>query len=214
MGLISFFSSALKLFLRVVLILLLLSALGVNMASVMTAIGASLVTMGLVLKDPLANFVSGLLLIVNKPIRVGDYIEFENIKGTVTRIEMIFTTLNSSDGHSIIIPNSRLVSNNIVRESPYDVCEYSFDILAVGNKPNVNLKKILEILFISDERILQIPPPNVEYNVMNHNEFNIKITLFCQKRYVEILDKETPNKVKTVLKKHGIKVEANKDYTI
>lgn len=208
-GLISFISSAFKFFLRALLILLVLSALGVNMTSAIAAIGASFVTVGLVLKDSLSNFINGILLIVNKPIRVGDYIEFEGIKGTVTKIEMTFTTVTSENGFTAAIPNFRLMSGNIIRKSPYDICECSFEFLASGSKDEPNLKKILNIFFISDERILQIPPPDVKYKLLDKNKFNIKVIVFCEKRHLDAVKQETPQNLKAILKKHGVEVKYN-----
>lgn len=210
MGLVWFLSLILKFVLRAILVLLALSVLGINMTSTITAIGASLVTIGLVLKDSLSNFVSGLLLVINKPIRVGDYIEFENVKGTVTKIETIFTTLNSQEGRSIIIPNFRLVSNNIVRDSPYDVCQYSFDIFLAGSEPGMNIRKMLEILFISDQKVVQIPPPNIHYNTSDSKGADIEITLFCEKRNADELRGEIKKSVENSLNKSGIRVDVRK----
>lgn len=210
MGLVWFFSLVLKFVLRVILVLLSLSVLGINMTSTITAIGASLVTVGLILKDSLSNFISGLLLVVNKPIRVGDYIEFENVKGTVTKIETIFTTLSSQEGHSIIIPNFRLVSNNIVRDSPYDVCQYSFDVFLEDSRPGTNVKKMLEILFISDQKVIQIPPPNIQYNTSDPKKADIEVRLFCEKRNVDELREEIKKSVENTLNKSGIKIEVRK----
>ena len=200
-GLISFFSSAFRLFLRAILVLVILAALGVNVSSIITALGASIVTIGILLKDGVSNFVSGLLLIVNKPIRVGDYIEFENVKGYVTKIEMAFTTLSSPEGKAVIIPNFRLYSNNIIRQSPYNICKCKFFLEVSNLKTKIDVKKTLEGLLLSNENILKIPVPKAEYVSIEGDIMKLKVSIFCEKRFVSGLDSEIEQGIKNIFTK-------------
>jgi Small-conductance mechanosensitive channel len=201
MGLISFLNSAFKLFLRIILGLLFLSALGINITSVMAALSASIVTAGILIKDSVSNFISGLLLIFNKPIRVGDYIEFENVKGQVMKIEMAFTTLKSPEGNSVIIPNFRLLSNNISRKSPYDICEYSFFVHIMDLNSKLDARKILDGVLLADKDVLQVPAPKVEYVKINENEIKLKIEIFCEKRAITALQRKLAENIKQTFKR-------------
>ena len=116
-GMVYFLSSISKYTLRIFLIAILLGNLGVNMVSVMTALGASLVTVGFALKDSMSNMAGGIILVVVKPFKVGDYIETKDAKGIVSKIEIMFTTLEGDDGKSIIIPNTNLISNTVTKST-------------------------------------------------------------------------------------------------
>ena len=96
-GLISFFDSLIKFLRRVLLIVGVLDFLGFNTTSIVTAIGASFIAIGISLKDSLTNIVSGIILIINKPVHVGDYVELDGVKGTIIKIEMLFSFLKSSE---------------------------------------------------------------------------------------------------------------------
>lgn len=207
LSLVSFFSSILKLFLRIILILLLLSVIGINLTSVITAIGASLVTFGLVFKDSFSNFAGGIMIIVNRPIRVGDYIEFENVKGIVTKIEMMFTTLRTQDESSVIIPNFRLATNNIVRKSPYDICKLDINYVILGNNKNLDINKILQFSLDSNSKVLQVPPPKIDFENTSEKEAIVKIELFCEKRYADDMKTEIESGLKLAFKRYNLEIK-------
>lgn len=110
----SFVMPLLEVFFKVVVVILALSTLGVNVSAMITALGASLVTIGLALKDSLSNMACGMLIIINKPFKMGDYLEISGYKGTITRIELMFTILVTVDGNVITIPNSKVLSSVIM----------------------------------------------------------------------------------------------------
>ncbi len=91
-----------------------LEIIGFNVSSIIAALGAAAVTAGLAIQDTLKNFVSGIIILVNKPFVAGDYLEFENMTGSVEAINVFYTTLLDIDLKHIRIPNSRLTANNVV----------------------------------------------------------------------------------------------------
>ena len=205
-SMISFLDSVSKFTLRMILIISILDMMGVNMTSIMAALGASLVTIGLALKDSLANIASGIILILNKPFIIGDYIKLENVSGTVSKIEMVFTTL-ITDGNKevVIIPNSKLISSNIVRQSICDLyrCHISY---TVGNLPNgfKDIKKQMEKLTIIDSRISQIPSPNISLKKIIDDKSYIEVSFFCEKRNMESVIGKFSEGVKSILKNKNI----------
>ena len=110
----SFLHSVLNMTLKVIVVICVLSTVGFNVTTIITTIGAAAVTIGLALKDSLANVASGTLIILNKKFKIGDYLETEGLKGKVKKIDMMYTTLCTYDNKEVMIPNSRLTSNNIV----------------------------------------------------------------------------------------------------
>ena len=91
-----------------------LATIGVNVASLITAVGAAALTAGLALQDSLSNLASGMIILFNKPFVAGDILEFEGLKGRVTSIKIFFTTIHTLDNKIVTIPNSRLTTNNVV----------------------------------------------------------------------------------------------------
>ena len=112
-GIITFTFSGCKLIFKIISVLIAASFLGINISSIIAALGAALVTIGLALKDSLSNIASGAVIIINHTFKIGDYLEIDKFSGTVSSIELMFTTLISDDQSQIIIPNSKLVAGGI-----------------------------------------------------------------------------------------------------
>lgn len=187
-GIISFLNSCSKFSLRMILIAIIMSELGFNINSILTAIGASFIAVGISLKDSLSNFISGMVLIITKPIHVGDLIEFENFSGTVMKIEMLFTTLQTQDiSKTVIIPNTKLVSNCVVRKSQYNISKFEFE----KNIPEHIINKSKEIIKFLEKEILintkicEFPKPEI-----NINNQKLHITVWYQDMYASQMQSE------------------------
>lgn len=205
----SFLNSLIKFFLKIILLVMALSILGVNVNSIVTALGASLVAIGISLKESLSNVVSGIVLVVNKPIHVGDFIEFDGFSGTVMKIEMLFTTLKTAEeGKTVIIPNVKLVSNTVVRKSEYDLSKSEFKYRISFNKLNKeSVRKFLEKEFLLSGSILQIPSPEVVFEKVSEGKGKLKIVVWSQSRYKEKASIEIEKAVAKLPAKFGLKTE-------
>ena len=113
-GIITFFVSIIKILFRIIVILAALSKVGINISSMIAALGATFVTVGIALKDSLSNIASGTIIIINKPFKVGDFLEIGTHSGRVVSIELMFTTLITPDDKELIVPNSKLTSCEII----------------------------------------------------------------------------------------------------
>lgn len=205
----SFLNSLIKFFLKIILLVMALSILGVNVNSIVTALGASLVAIGISLKESLSNVVSGIVLVVNKPIHVGDFIEFDGFSGTVMKIEMLFTTLKTAEeGKTVIIPNVKLVSNTVVRKSEYDLSKSEFNYRISFNKLNKeSVRKFLEKEFLLSGSVLQIPSPEVVFEKVSEGKGKLKIVVWSQSRYKEKASIEIEKAVAKLPAKFGLKTE-------
>ncbi len=203
-GMISFLDSALKLSLRTILIISILPTFGINISSILTAIGASMVAVGLALKDSLANIASGVLLIIYNPFRVGDYIEMDGIKGTVSKVEMMFTTLISENSKVIIVPNSKLTNNSIVRTSKHNIEKNEVNYNIKGKISEGDLNRVIGKLILTNDKILQIPPSKI--SVAGEEEKNLKIEFWTEitntKQAKDNLDKG----IKGISRKYEIEI--------
>lgn len=108
-----FIYSAVKTLLRVLVIISAIAMLDINISSIIAALGAAGITLGLAMQDSLSNFASGVVLLFNRPFKVGDYINVDEAHGTVARIDLMYTSITTSDNKEIILPNSMLTKGKI-----------------------------------------------------------------------------------------------------
>jgi len=113
-GMAGFIVSSVKFVLKLVVIVAAIAAIGVNITSIITALGAAGITIGLAMQDSLSNFASGVLILYNKPFVVGEYVEIDGSSGTVKAIELMHTTLITPENKELIFPNSRITANKII----------------------------------------------------------------------------------------------------
>lgn len=110
----NFIASCLKVILKLVVIVAAIARLGVNVASITAALGAAGITIGLAMQSSLSNLASGVLILFNKPFRLGDFIEVKGNVGTVKVIELTYTIISTPDNRDVIIPNSKMVEDLIL----------------------------------------------------------------------------------------------------
>ena len=113
----SFLMNILNIALFSTLIILIINIVGTKTVSVVALVGSVGLALGLAVKDNLANFAGGVMLLFNKPFRGGDYIEAQSVAGTVRSVGILYTTLITFDNKTIHIPNGPLSTGNIVNYS-------------------------------------------------------------------------------------------------
>ena len=115
-GVIQFLDSFMKVFLYLILFFMIATSLGLDAASVVAVLGSAGVAIGLALQGSLSNIAGGVLILLVKPFRVGDYIREDNKgnEGTVTEISLIYTKLLTFDGKIIVLPNGTLANTSLI----------------------------------------------------------------------------------------------------
>lgn len=147
-GVREFLHSCVKVIIKIIVVITALSTLGMNVTTLVAALGTAGVAIGLALKDSLSNFASGVLILFNHTFKVGDFIEINGQKGTVRRIELMFTTLATADNKRLVIPNSKLTTDMIINYTAKNTrrlelnvgVAYGSDILAVKKAITAALK--------------------------------------------------------------------------
>lgn len=109
-----FVCSCLRVIFKIIVIVAAIARLGLNVTSIVTALGAAGVTIGLAMQDSLSNIASGVLILFNKPFKLGDFIEVDGVTGTVRSIELTYTSLLTVENKEMIVPNSRMIDNSII----------------------------------------------------------------------------------------------------
>ena len=205
-GVASLLESILKFSLRVILMVAVLQCLGFEVTAILAAIGASLFAVGISLKDSISNLVSGIILVVNKPIRVGDYIECEKSKGTVVKIEMMFTFLQSAEENQIVvIPNSILISSSINRVSEYNMVKIECERKIPFVPKMFDLKKYMEKEFLLNSNIFTVPAPEVKLQGVEDGISTVVLSVWCQKNNAASVNKSLETMVEKFESKRSAK---------
>ncbi len=162
----------------VMLVFVVIAALaqaGVQTASVVAVLGAAGLAVGLALQGSLANFASGVLLLIFKPFRVGDFVEISGVSGTVQAIHVFNTVLNDPNNIRIVVPNGQVTGGNIRN---YTINGTRRIDLTVGVSYDDDLKKarrVIESVLAAEPRIL--PDPAIEVSVKEMGDSSVNFAV-------------------------------------
>lgn len=159
--LVSFAGHLVYVLLMTFIIVAILSRLGVETTSFIAVIGAAGLAVGLALQGSLANFAAGVLLVIFRPLKVGDFVEGGGQLGTVEEVGIFTTHLVTPDNRTVIVPNAKLTADNIINYTQKGTRRVD---LVVGVSYGEDLKKVKEVIadeLSKDGRILAEPAPTV-----------------------------------------------------
>ncbi len=206
---ISFLNSIVKAALFIFLGVCVLSALNFDVSTLIAAIGAATVTIGLALKDSLANVASGTLIIINKKIRTGDFIETEGIIGEVIKIDMMYTTLRTYDYKEVIIPNSRLTSNNIINHFVLDKRRLEIPVPISYEEDIAKARNVIMGVIKNDERVIEEKDNKVIVDKFNESSVDLTVWIWCASEDYWKLLFDMREKIKCALSKADIEIPFN-----
>ena len=208
-GIVSFLCSLLKNALRVVVCITAAAQLGIDVTSIIAALGAAGLTVGLALKDSMTNIASGAQIIFTKPFHVGDYLIINNVEGTVERIEIMFTTLRTFDNKEIVIPNSSITVSTITNSTAMDTRRLDLSY-SIGYGDDIALaKQILETMVSENELVLSEPQPLIAVGKHKASSVAIVAKLWCKKEDYWTLYYQMQEQVKLEFDKQGINIPYN-----
>lgn len=153
-------------------IIAVLGRVGVQTTSVIAVLGAAGLAICLALKDSLSNFAAGVLLVIFRPLRVGEYVDLGGVAGTVDQVQIFSTTLRTSDNKTIAVPNGKIIAGNIINYSREP--NRRVDIL-VGVAYNADIdvvKQVLGDVIAADDRIMHAKGVTVRLNEMAPSSLN------------------------------------------
>lgn len=159
--LISFTTNMLYAALLAFVIIAALGQLGIQTTSFIAILGAAGLAVGLALQGSLANFAAGVLMIIFRPFKQGDFIEGAGVSGVIEEVHIFNTIMRTGDNKTIIIPNGSLMSGNIVNYSTKPTRRLDL-VIGIGYDDDIKkAKQVLEDLMASEERILKDPAPTI-----------------------------------------------------
>jgi small conductance mechanosensitive channel len=183
-----------------------LAKIGIQTASFVALIGAAGLAVGLALQGSLANFASGVLMLIFKPMRIGDFVEAGGAKGSVKEIGIFTTILASPDNVRIVVPNSQVMGGNI---SNYTINGTRRVDMVFGIAYEDDLKKaqsVIEKVLAAEERILPEPAPVVAVSELADSSVN-----FVVRPWVNVADYwnvyfDLTAKIKIALEANGLTI--------
>jgi small conductance mechanosensitive channel len=138
-----------------------LGQLGIQTASFVAILGAAGLAVGLALQGSLANFAAGVLILIFRPFKVGDFIEVAGVSGVVQKIQIFTTELHSPDNKKIIVPNGGVISGNITNYSANETRRVDM-VFGIGYSDDIDAAKaVLQSVVASESRVLVVPAPTI-----------------------------------------------------
>ncbi|MBC8949697.1 small-conductance mechanosensitive channel MscS [Xenorhabdus sp. TS4] len=134
-------------------IIAVLGKLGIQTASVIAVIGAAGLAVGLALQGSLSNFAAGVLLVIFRPLRTGEYVSIGAVEGTVMQVQIFSTTLRTADGRIIVIPNGKIIADNIINTSREPDRRTQIMVGVAYDADIDEVKKVLGDVIQADKRI-------------------------------------------------------------
>lgn len=173
--LINFVSSIAKAILLLLIFIAALNQLGVDTTSLIALIGAAGLAVGLALQNSLQNFAAGVMLIIFRPFKLGDFIEAAGVVGIVEQISIFSTLLRTGDNREVIVPNGQIYSDAITNYSARETRRIDM-VFGIGYDDDMLVaKKLMESILDAHELVLQEPAPAVAVSELADSSVNFNV---------------------------------------
>lgn len=206
---VSFLNSIINFSLKTIVVICALSTLGFDVTTIIATIGAAAVTVGLALKDSLSNVASGTLIILNHKFKIGDYLETEGLKGKVVKIDMMYTTLCTYDNKEILIPNSRLTSNNIVNYFVWDERRIDLTVPIAYSEDIQKAREVIMTLINSNDKVIKEKHNRVAVQTLNESSVDLSVWIWCKSEDYWNMLEEMQEAIKNSLDANHITIPFN-----
>lgn len=174
-----FISTLANIIMKILLLVSVASMIGIETTSFVAAIGAAGLAIGLALQGSLANFAGGVLILLFRPFRIGDWIEAQGVSGTVDSIQIFHTVLRTGDNKTVIMPNGSLSNGIITNTNRQPTRKVVFD---VGVDYEADLQKARNVLLelANDPRVLPDPAPQAVISTLGDSSITVSLRLWTK----------------------------------
>lgn len=173
--LLEFLTNIISILLKILVVISVATMIGIQMTSFIAVLSAMAFAIGLAFQGSLSNFSGGILIILLKPFKNGDFIDAQGHAGTVEAIQIFHTVLRTPDGKVVVIPNGPLSNGNIVNFSAKDARRNEWTFSIDYSEDFYKSQKLILDILNADERILQDPAPFVRMGELGDSSVNIKV---------------------------------------
>jgi small conductance mechanosensitive channel len=170
-----FVCNLVRMVLLVFVIIAAISALGVQTTSFIAVLGAAGLAVGLALQGSLSNFAAGVLIVLFRPYKVGDFVEAAGISGVVVEVQILTTILKTGDNKQVIVPNSQIMGSIITNYSTNDTRRVDL-VIGVGYDDDLDkVRAVLTEVIGADERILEDPGVTIAVSELADSSVNFVV---------------------------------------
>lgn len=174
----TFLHSLINILLNILLVIAVIGALGINTASFAALLASAGVAIGMALSGNLQNLAGGLIVLLFKPYKVGDWIEAQGVSGSVAEIQIMHTLLTTVDNKVVYVPNGAMSSGTIINYSRKETRRIEW-IVGVDYGEDIDkVKNIIDTLIAADERILKEPAPYIALHALDSSSVNVTIRVW------------------------------------
>lgn len=176
----TFLKSLVSILLNLILAFAIVSRLGVETTSFAALLASAGVAIGMALSGNLSNFAGGLIILVFKPFKVGDYIESPNASGTVREIQIFHSILVTVDNKVIYVPNGSLSSNAITNYNKQETRRAEWVFGVEYGEDFEKVREVLQRIIDADDRILKDPAPMIALGALSASSVDIKVRVWTK----------------------------------
>ena len=176
----TFVLSALKWLLYVVLVVSIVAILGVPMASVITVLGTAGAAIALSLQGSLSNLAGGIMLVIFRPFKVGDFVEASGVTGTVKEITLFYTVLNTVDNCRINVPNGALMNANIIDYSAEETRRVDLTFASAKSEDPQKIQSLMLEVMDQNEKVLKNPAPFARISGGTNEAMQFTVRAWCK----------------------------------
>lgn len=204
----SFLNSLVSISLNLILAIIIIGILGIDTSSFLAVFASAGIAVGMALSGMLQNFAGGVLILMLKPYKVGDYIEAQGFAGTVREIQIFSTVLDTMDNQTIIIPNGPLATGSLKNSTKAPTRRIDLDVeVAYGTDPD-EVRQVLMNVINADERIMQsgVFAPFIPMTTMSTSSIVFQMRIWVKATDYWPVRFDTTEKVYKELGKAGIEI--------
>ena len=201
-----FLSSLIYILLMVFVVLTALSTLGVNTTNFLAILGAAGLAVGLALKDSLSNFSAGVMLMIFRPFKTGDFIEAAGISGSVQSIKIFNTVLKTGDNRVVTVPNSLIYADPITNYSAEKTRRIDL-VISIGYEDDIaRARALIQGVLSQDSRILDDPVPTMLLIELGESSVNIAVRPWVKRDDYGAVRSDLLENIKRALEHAGLSI--------
>ena len=187
-------------------VLAVLGQLGIETTSLIAAIGAAGLAIGLALQGSLTNFAAGIIIIIFRPFHVGDWVEVDGYSGYIIEIELLATTLKTLDNRTVVIPNGKITEGDLVNYSTQGILRLDL-VIGVDYSTDIDRVKAIFIdVLTTNSLVLEIPKPSVGLLEMADSSLNFAVRPWVETKDYLSMSLSLKEEIKKRLDKEGINI--------
>ena len=186
-----------------------MAILGINVTAIITALGAAGVAVALALQSNLSNVASGLIILVTKPFKVGDYVEINGAMGTVEEIRVLTTRMHTYDNKAITVPNSSITSNTLTNYTSEDLRRVDLKVSISYKSDYEKARQIIHEIVENDSVALTEPAPIIRMSGHADSAIIINVFVWCESADYWELYYRLLEKIKKHFDENGISIPFN-----